>query len=286
MSVFGKHSSCRQGIYDLKVWPKDEASKAVEASGKRDKELSISRLNKVSQVYSNVSLKVNFVLFFYSKLKKRYYKGHMVKIDWLDRLTFAQIERITKQEKKESNHMYLSIEFPVVFIDNLDYAVIYFEKGAEENCHLTFDSDVVTLPDPELLWDNLVEDKHHKLYRSDRSGITDRDNKPNAQTRNLLNQIVDYPPTKVLSSDEQDLLWKYRFYLMNQKKALTKFLKCVNWDSETEAKQATDLLPSWQPIDIEDALELLSSQFQCPTVRRYAVSRLHEAPDEVRVSLK
>ena len=37
----------------------------------------------------------------------------------------------------------------------------------------------------------------------------------------------------------------------------------------------------WQPIDVEDALELLSSQFTHDSVRQYAVSRLAQASDEV-----
>jgi phosphatidylinositol 3-kinase len=48
-----------------------------------------------------------------------------------------------------------------------------------------------------------------------------------------------------------------------------------------EAHQAIELLSNWQPIDIEDALELLSPQFQHQAVRRYAVTRLQHAPDEV-----
>lgn len=34
-------------------------------------------------------------------------------------------------------------------------------------------------------------------------------------------------------------------------------------------------------MDVEDSLELLSSQFANPTVRRYAVARLQQADDEV-----
>lgn len=34
-------------------------------------------------------------------------------------------------------------------------------------------------------------------------------------------------------------------------------------------------------MDVEDSLELLSSQFTNPTVRRYAVARLQQADDEV-----
>lgn len=63
--------------------------------------------------------------------------------------------------------------------------------------------------------------------------------------------------------------------------ALTKFLKCVNWDLPQEAKQALELLGKWRPMDVEDSLELLSSQFTNPTVRRYAVARLQQADDEV-----
>lgn len=31
-------------------------------------------------------------------------------------------------------------------------------------------------------------------------------------------QIVGYPSTKVLTSEEKDLVWQFRFYLTNQKK--------------------------------------------------------------------
>ena len=42
-----------------------------------------------------------------------------------------------------------------------------------------------------LLQENIVESKHHKLARSLRSGPTDRDLKPNAATRDLLNVSHD-----------------------------------------------------------------------------------------------
>ena len=63
--------------------------------------------------------------------------------------------------------------------------------------------------------------------------------------------------------------------------ALTKFLKCVNWNQPQETKQALELLSNWNPMDVEDALELLSPTFSHPSVRKYAVSRLRQADDEV-----
>ena len=63
--------------------------------------------------------------------------------------------------------------------------------------------------------------------------------------------------------------------------ALTKFLKCVNWTVSQEVKQALELLGAWNPMDVEDALELLTPTFSHPAVRKYAVSRLRQASDEV-----
>ena len=63
--------------------------------------------------------------------------------------------------------------------------------------------------------------------------------------------------------------------------ALTKFLKCVTWTSTSEVRQAVELMSRWAPIDPEDALELLGPNFTYPTVRKYAVSRLAHASDEV-----
>lgn len=103
----------------------------------------------------------------------------------------------------------------------------------------------------------------------------------NFSVRDLLHSIVHrYSPTSTLSSEEQDLIWKYRFYLSTQKKALTKFLKCINWETGTEVRQALALLAKWAPMDVEDALELLNSSFNHPTVRRYAISRLDQAMDD------
>jgi phosphatidylinositol 3-kinase len=61
---------------------------------------------------------------------------------------------------------------------------------------------------------------------------------------------------------------------------LTKFLKCINWQTATEVRQALNLLDLWTPMDVEDALELLSPNFQHPAVRRYAITRLKQAQDD------
>lgn len=44
-----------------------------------------------------------------------------------------------------------------------------------------------------------------------------------------LQKILKHPPTRILSGDERQLLWKFRSSLKMDKRALTKFLRCVDW---------------------------------------------------------
>jgi phosphatidylinositol 3-kinase len=68
------------------------------------------------------------------------------------------------------------------------------------------------------LQENLAEAKHQKLTRSLRTGLSDRDLKPNSFIRDALQKITQYPPTQKLTFEEQDLVWRYRFYLTANKK--------------------------------------------------------------------
>ncbi|KAK2177654.1 hypothetical protein NP493_587g04000 [Ridgeia piscesae] len=262
VSVFSKHGMLRQGMHDLRVWPgvegdgHDPSTTPGKTSGKDDE---MSRL---------------------AKLSRKHRDGQLTKLDWLDRLTFREIEMVNEREKRDSNFMYVMIEFPHIHYEGMEYSVIYFEMGGDEVEQVKTGSDMIRAPDPEILQENLVEQKHHKLARSLRRGPVNRENKPNAATRDHLNSIVGYPPTKTLSSEEEDLVWKFRKYLSGQKKALVKFLKSVNWSVPEEVDQALELMNGWNPMDVADALELLSPMFVNPAVRQYAVARLQQANDD------
>ncbi|KAK6643525.1 Phosphatidylinositol 3-kinase catalytic subunit type 3 [Polyplax serrata] len=263
ISLFGKHGLFRQGMIDLKVWPNCEADGNFPSKtpGKtKDKgKIQTQRL---------------------AKLTKKHKAGQLPVVDWLDRLSFLEIEVINEMEKKNSNFFHLMIEFPFIEINSVPHSIVYYEHDGDDVYMFKPQADIVMIPDHEVLQENLVESKHHKLARSIRSGVSDRDLKPNAHMRDTLNTIVGYPPTTQLSVEEQDLVWKFRFYLSNQKKALTKFLKCVNWSIPSENRQAIELLNHWAPMDVEDALELLSPNFTHAVVRKYAVTRLQQACDE------
>ncbi|KAI0285278.1 kinase-like domain-containing protein [Russula brevipes] len=88
--------------------------------------------------------------------------------------------------------------------------------------------------DPDIPRDNPVEDKHRRLVRSHRSSPYDRELKPNTKLRDELGVILNYAPSRVLTSEEKDLVWKYRFYLARDKRGLTKFVKSVTWRDPVE----------------------------------------------------
>ena len=140
---------------------------------------------------------------------------------------------------------------------------------------------LIRIYDPEVgAKDNPAENKHRRLVRSHRTGVLDRDLKPNAKIRDELNTIMSYGPTQELNAEEKDLVWKFRHHLTRDKRALTKFVKSVSWQEQGEAKQAVQLLPKWTEIDVDDALELLGPSFDNPAVRAYAVDRLRESDDD------
>lgn len=140
---------------------------------------------------------------------------------------------------------------------------------------------VIRIYDPEVgQTGNPCEDKHRRLIRSHRTGIMDRDLKPNPKIRDDLNIIVSYEPTQDLTAEEKDLVWRFRYYLTREKRALTKFVKSVNWRDVGEAHQAVEILPKWTEIDVDDALELLGPTFDNAAVRSYAVERLRKADDD------
>ena len=53
----------------------------------------------------------------------------------------------------------------------------------------------------------------------------------------LLQTIIKLPPTRTLEVDEKQLVWKFRFSLMSEKKALTKFVRSVDWSDNQVSKR-------------------------------------------------
>jgi phosphatidylinositol 3-kinase len=141
---------------------------------------------------------------------------------------------------------------------------------------------LIQVYDPEVgALDNPAESKHRRLVRTQhRHGVLDKELKPNAKVRDQLNVIMSYSPAHVLSADDKDLVWKFRYHLTRDKRALTKFVKSVNWQDQSESKAAVQVLGKWTEIEVDDALELLGPTFDTQEVRAYAVDRLRKSDDD------
>ncbi|KAI0709903.1 atypical/PIKK/PI3K protein kinase [Earliella scabrosa] len=274
--LFGKKWTLRRGKHRMILWPDREADGANESTtpskmGQRDES---GRLEK---------------------LIKKYERGDLPKSDWLDTLTFRKMREIHKAETEKSENLFLYIDLP-----RFDFPVIFSEPDAPSvpstssavtpvvatpappvTNTFTADSHLWAVVDPDIARENPVEDKHRRLVRSHRSSPYDRELKPNAKIRDELSVILNYAPSQPLTSEEKDLIWKFRFYLTRDKRGLTKFLKSVTWRDPSEVKQAVEeLLPQWTEIDIDDALELLGPSTVDSRVRAYAVKQLSRADDD------
>jgi len=142
---------------------------------------------------------------------------------------------------------------------------------------------LVQMLDPESPDSNPVEDKYRTLQHELIRGLVDPALKPDASERSRLNTIIS-GTSQHLTREEKDLLWRFRFSLVDNRRALTKFLLAVEWGVESEVVQAAELLEQWRkrsPIEVSDALKLLGKNvaFQTGLVRAYAIDTLAAAPD-------
>ncbi|KDQ06726.1 hypothetical protein BOTBODRAFT_167791 [Botryobasidium botryosum FD-172 SS1] len=275
--MFGKKWTLRRGKHRLLLWPEQEADGSVE-----------------SRTPSKVGLKDEMGRL--EKLVKKFERGDLPKQDWLDKLAFRRMEETHAAETEKSNSLFLYIDLP-----RFDFPVIFSEPesaptpatsvvvpnpppgGPITSALINFNTDpnLWAVLDPEIARENPVEDKHRRLVRSHRTGPLDRELKPNADIRDELSEILNYAPTQLLTSEEKDLIWQFRFYLTRDKRGLTKFIKSVTWRDATEVKQAVEvLLPMWTDIEMDDALELLGPGTVDSRVRAFAVRQLARADDD------
>lgn len=106
ISLFAKNGTFRQGMFDLRVWI------GVEADGNADTRTP----GKFKDTSKNQMQRL-------AKLAKKHRNGQVPKVDWLDRLTFREIEMINEKEKTESDYLYLLVEFPTVCCERTNQTV-------------------------------------------------------------------------------------------------------------------------------------------------------------------
>ncbi|KAJ5072467.1 phosphatidylinositol 3-kinase catalytic subunit type 3 [Anaeramoeba ignava] len=277
--LFGQKSrKLRRGEYRLLVWlnQRGDGLSQSKTLGNIHKTEDIGKLEKYMRKYKH---DIRFEI--------------KPKVDWLDDTILDHISKIFSEDSENQRRFFLLVEFPTfrkkkITNETMKFVheeIMFQEKLLKEPIPPLLavmakpPNDIKCIWDPEIFKDNPVEMKNRKLTRSRRTEL-DRDLKPNVEEIRKMEEIIHQPPTKNLTDLEKELLWTYRYSLTKNKKALTKFLRCVDWTDKSEEKQAQELITEWVQIDTAEALELLSSSFQSKIVRKIAVDRLRETSDE------
>ena len=240
--------------------------------------------------------------------------GKLQSVPWLDAISKDYCHKVMLESNASKNRYdlldgmpwYLIVELPTfdvpVMHEETFYPVpqqaasgpvsaldlsLYRKTAALQESNQFHPLQLVNYLDYENEMENPVEDKYRTLAHDLLRGLVDPALKPDRGQRDRLNAIIASPshyPTR----EEKDLLWRFRFSLVDNHRALSKFLLAVDWTVESEVVQAAELLEQWRRLDIPDALKLLGKHvaFQTNLVRQYAIDTLATAPDvELRLYL-
>ncbi|ODV97949.1 hypothetical protein PACTADRAFT_47778 [Pachysolen tannophilus NRRL Y-2460] len=263
------------------------------------------------------------------KLEKKiklHESGDMIAIDWLDNLTFRKIEQINKKNSiskytndnnsgNNSNFLYLEMvqfDIPIVFSD-VKYSIINIPNYVdnESNGDLIESTTVLEMSSPldnyqpifdpdqyrDYNNDDPIEQKFRKLERIHQSSPLDKDIKPTLKVKEHILNILQKQFFEKLTSQEKNLIWKFRFYLINNfisnknfgslqfNNFIINFIKCVNWDDEYEVNEFLNIIKDAhhqfiEELEIVDCLELLSYDYRNPIIRKFAIERLKLARDD------
>ncbi|KAF0683692.1 Aste57867_24254 [Aphanomyces stellatus] len=148
---------------------------------------------------------------------------------------------------------------------------------------LANDNETTLMPvwDPDLNEENPAERKYRKLARDILRGSIDPNLKPSREEKFAIEALLSSSKDH-LKNDEKDLLWKFRYTLVENRRAIVKFLLSVDWLDENEVTLTTELLHAWCDIDIADALKLLGprKEFKNDVVRKFAVAALAKSRND------
>ncbi|QPG74565.1 hypothetical protein FOA43_001896 [Brettanomyces nanus] len=274
------------------------------------------------------------------KLKAKENSNQSENIDWLDQLTYRKIEQINRVESMKTreqlddfslkngpvfvNLELVRFEMPIVFSD-AKYAPLKIptkqEIGgisdiASENLtdfnQVTYNNQKEFLEkpstlifDPDLYRAEISEDpieyKFRKLERTHQISPLDKDIKPTLKVRTKLDRILKKQFFEKLDQKEKNLIWKFRFFLLNSlvvngnneqyNNFIINFIKCIDWADEFEVNEFLTILKDLdtksggsnlfiRELTIVDCLELLSENYKNKIVRRMAIRKLEMATDE------
>jgi phosphatidylinositol 3-kinase len=218
----------------------------------------------------------------------RYEKQRYTRIGWLDAQSFAEIRARQAKQTLSDNVAFLHVEFPVFL-----HPVLYHEKEFVTPVDESETNSIAQVYDPEMSQSNPIDERFQRMRRV-QIGLDANLKLTTAEKRDLA-RIVEFPTTKRLTEEEKNKVWMSRIYLKTLVAALPKFLQSVDWSLDSHAAEAIKLMrEGWAPLNVEVALELLTSQFTASNerirdqavwaIRGHVQSFLDSLPDEALVT--
>mmetsp|Transcript_20231 Transcript_20231/g.60979 ORF Transcript_20231/g.60979 Transcript_20231/m.60979 type:complete len:864 (+) Transcript_20231:256-2847(+) len=224
-------------------------------------------------------------------LVKRYQRGELQEVPWLDDAALSAVDALRMEALDSARDSRQGAELAVE-LQQWPHTVLYHQAApatrdgtggaAAPQAGLplhTPHTGLIVLNDPEVDRPNPVDLKVQKLARSGAAG-GDLDAKPDAEEKRQIAVVLAYPPNRSLSPEDRALLWRFRWALTGESRALTRVLACVDWQDKAERRQGIALAVAWTPVDTATALELLSPAFPDEELRAQAVVVLKRAGDE------
>lgn len=111
---------------------------------------------------------------------------------------------------------------------------------------------------------NPIADKFYKLSSCVDEALA-KDLRPTQEEMQMIEEILAKPDFHMMFQPELSLIWRYRYYLHERRDALIKVMLAVKWEIDSNAKEGLSLLHNWAPIELEQALMMLSFLFTMNT---------------------
>lgn len=71
---------------------------------------------------------------------------------------------INEKEKRNSDYLYLMVEFPSIFVESIPHYVVYYEPDGDEIYQFRSQADIVTVPDNEILLVSFIKSLGFRFY--------------------------------------------------------------------------------------------------------------------------
>ena len=99
--------------------------------------------------------------------------------------------------------------------------------------------------------------------------------------KDRLEMILQADPLTQFDAETNDFLRSMRVHCVNYPESIIRVMRCTRWNVLEDVVFAKKLLKIWKPISASTALGLLDYHFGDRDIRKYAVERLLQLPDNV-----